>query len=163
MHVKRPLIMIGIGLLVGVAAVAAVAFWTRSAPPPTIALAPDDAAIVAEGKAIYAAQCASCHGADLKGQANWRERGPDGRLPAPPHDETGHTWHHADAVLFQLTKYGPPKQIGNGEPYFSNMPAYESILSDAEIVSVLSYIKSRWPLNIQHQHDEMNAQMAGAR
>lgn len=164
MQAKRSIIMVGIGALVGLAAVAGYAFLTGSPPKPAaVSLAPDDPAVVAEGREIYAAQCTSCHGADLEGQDNWRERGADGRLPAPPHDETGHTWHHADAVLFQLTKYGPPKQMGNGEPYYSNMPAYESVLSDEEIVAVLSYIKSRWPQDIRDGHDRLNAQMAGMR
>ena len=112
------------------------------------------------GETVYAAQCAACHGANLEGQPNWRERGPDGRLPAPPHDETGHTWHHPDALLFELTKEGPPKEMGNGEPYLSNMPAYEGVLSDEEIVTVLSYIKSRWPAEVRERHDALNAQMA---
>ena len=43
------------------------------------------------GAQLYAENCASCHGANLEGQADWRSPGPDGRLPAPPHDETGHT------------------------------------------------------------------------
>ena len=41
----------------------------------------------------YQEYCASCHGVNLEGQANWRSRNQDGTLPAPPHDETGHTWH----------------------------------------------------------------------
>ena len=84
-------------------------------------LLPNDAEVVALGETVYAAQCAACHGASLEGQPNWRERGADGRLPAPPHDATGHTWHHPDAVLFELTKHGLPKEIGNGEPYDSNI------------------------------------------
>ncbi len=163
MTASRPIIMIAVGALVGLAAVAAVAFWPQPAPEPAIALAPDDAAVVAEGARIYAAECASCHGADLEGEANWRERGPDGRLPAPPHDESGHTWHHPDVMLFALTKEGPPKEMGNGEPYHSNMPAFEATLSDDEIIAVLSYIKSRWPAEIRTRHDELNAQMAGMR
>src|SRR5205807_2276140 len=51
---------------------------------------PNDAALVARGKAIYAEHCAACHGANLEGQANWRSRLPNGRLPAPPHDASGH-------------------------------------------------------------------------
>lgn len=41
---------------------------------------------VAKGQTLYAEQCASCHGVDLKGQPNWRTAGDDGILPAPPHD-----------------------------------------------------------------------------
>ena len=65
---------------------------------------------VALGAAVYRDHCASCHGANLEGQPDWMARKPDGRLPAPPHDATGHTWHHADEQLFQMTKKGmaPP-------------------------------------------------------
>ena len=44
----------------------------------------------------YQEYCASCHGVNLEGQANWRSRNQDGTLPAPPHDETGHTWHRVE-------------------------------------------------------------------
>src|SRR3984893_6075924 len=46
---------------------------------------PNSASLVGRGKAVYAQYCASCHGANLEGQPNWRERQPNGRLPAPPH------------------------------------------------------------------------------
>ncbi len=156
---KRALVMVGVGIAIGAVGVAAAGLWLTS-PTESIVLQPNDRDVVTVGKAVYAAQCASCHGANLEGEPNWRERGPDGRLPAPPHDETGHTWHHPDEMLFDLTKYGLPKQIGNGEPYYSNMPAYETVLSDEEIVAVLSYIKSRWPHDVQARHDELNARMA---
>ncbi|MEM7693209.1 MAG: cytochrome c [Pseudomonadota bacterium] len=150
--------MIGFGVTLGVAGIAAATLWA-TAPTKSVALRPTDSDVVVLGEAVYAAQCASCHGSNLEGQPNWRERGADGRLPAPPHDETGHTFHHPDQMLFELTKYGPPKEMGNGEPYYSNMPAYEGILSDQEILAVLSYIKSRWPETVRQRHDELNAQM----
>lgn len=102
-----------------------------------------DPAQIALGQKVYAQHCAVCHGAKLEGQANWRERMPNGRLPAPPHDESGHTWHHLDEVLFGITKngllppYGPPG-------YESDMPAFVGKLSDDEIWAVLAYIKSHW-------------------
>ena len=76
---------------------------------PTGILRADDPQVVALGKTIYQAQCAACHGARLEGQPNWRERDNAGRLPAPPHDASGHTWHHPDAVLFDITKHGAAK------------------------------------------------------
>ena len=102
-----------------------------------------DPAQLALGQQIYAVQCAACHGTNLEGQPNWRSRRADGRLPAPPHDVTGHTWHHPDSVLFQITKYGPAVIVGEG--YVSDMPGFGSVLSDAQIDAVLSYIKSTWP------------------
>ncbi|MEW7008462.1 MULTISPECIES: c-type cytochrome [unclassified Lentilitoribacter] len=122
---------------------------------------PDDKQLVKIGKEIYADNCASCHGANLEGQTpNWRSPGPDGKLPAPPHDQTGHTWHHTDALLFNLTKYGLAKAAGL-KNYGSNMPIYEDILTDEEIVAVLSFIKSTWPKEIIERHDQMNAAQAG--
>lgn len=114
----------------------------------------DDAGKVALGAGLYAENCAACHGADLQGQPDWRQRLPNGRLPAPPHDESGHTWHHPAGQLFALTKHGPAALVGGG--YQSDMPAYDGILSDAEIWAVLSYIKSRWPEDIQARHDQIS-------
>jgi mono/diheme cytochrome c family protein len=95
------------------------------------------------GARLYAEHCAACHGAKLEGQPNWRQRLPNGRLPAPPHDESGHTWHHPDEVLFGITKHGlvPPYAP---KDYESDMPAFAGKLSDREIRAVLEYIKSHW-------------------
>ena len=114
----------------------------------------DDPNIIALGATVYQENCASCHGTNLEGQANWRSPGTDGRLPAPPHDASGHTWHHDGETLFLLTKYGVGALI-NDPDYASNMPIYEGVLSDEEIIAVLSYIKSTWPDDIRARHDEM--------
>lgn len=119
-----------------------------------VALFPDDAGIVGEGSAIYTAQCAACHGANLEGQPDWRIAGPDGRLPAPPHDASGHTWHHDATTLFRITKYGVGALIGDPD-HASDMPIYEGILTDDEIVAVLSYIKSTWPAEVRTRHDAL--------
>jgi len=119
-------------------------------------LQPDNFELVAQGKDIYIRDCAACHGGNLEGQADWRTRNSDGLLPAPPHDETGHTWHHPDQFLFDMTKYGVQKFAG--ADYESDMPAYADTLSDTEIIAVLSYIKSEWPENIQKRQDGVNKQ-----
>ena len=120
-------------------------------------LRPDDAAVLAQGQRVYVAHCAACHGARLEGQPNWRERGPDGRLPAPPHDASGHTWHHPDELLIRITKEGVAK-AAQLKDYASAMPVYEGVLSDDEIVAVLSWIKSEWPADIRAKHDQINQQ-----
>lgn len=120
-------------------------------------LRPEDARLLALGQKVYAAQCAACHGQRLEGQPNWRERGADGRLPAPPHDASGHTWHHPDEVLFRITKHGVVK-AANLKNYESAMPAFEDRLSDEEIVAVLSWIKSTWPPEIRARVDRVNAE-----
>ena len=119
-----------------------------------IRLIPNDLSIVTLGQNIYSENCASCHGVDLEGQENWQKRDDEGYLPAPPHDETGHTWHHPDEYLFLMTKYGIEKIIG--KKYLNNMPAYKDILTDKEIIAVLSFIKSKWPNQIQEIHNNIN-------
>ncbi len=110
--------------------------------------------IINQGKKIYLEYCSSCHGVNLEGQTNWMSRLPNGMMPAPPHDKTGHTWHHTDKYLYMITKYGIEKIIG--QKYPNNMPIYKDILSDLEIISVLSYIKSTWPIKIKKIHDDIN-------
>jgi mono/diheme cytochrome c family protein len=112
-------------------ALAALAGW------PAIA---QDASI--SGAQLYAQRCASCHGADLEGQPDWMVRKPDGKLPAPPHDETGHTWHHSDRQLLQIVREGLAS-IAPG--YATDMPAYDGQLSEPQILAILDYIKSNWP------------------
>ncbi|MFS8978860.1 c-type cytochrome [Cupriavidus necator] len=104
-----------------------------------------DTARVSRGKLIYGQQCAGCHGTRLEGQPNWRERLPSGRMPAPPHDASGHTWHHPDAVLFAITKHGLVPGVTAPQGYESDMPGFGAILSDDDIIAVLAYIKSTWP------------------
>lgn len=117
---------------------------------------PTDASLVALGQTVYADQCSECHGKNLEGQPNWRVRDEDGVLPAPPHNETGHTWHHGDELLFNYAKGGGQK-IG-GASFTSGMPPFEGILSDKEIWAVLAFIKSRWPERIQKRQQTITAQ-----
>ena len=148
----RRFALIGAGGLALVGAAAALAL--RPAGAEGVRLVPDDAAVVAQGAEVYTAECAACHGAALEGEPDWRSRGPDGLLPAPPHDASGHTWHHDDATLFALTKHGLAGLMEDAPP--SGMPAYEGVLTDDEIVAVLSYIKSTWPDDVRARHDAIN-------
>ena len=120
-------------------------------------LRPDDPQVVNMGARIYTQHCAACHGTRGEGQADWRERGPDGLMRAPPHDESGHTWHHPDAQLVAITKHGLAKLIRQPD-YQTHMPVYDGVLSDPEIIAVLSWIKAQWPKEIRARHDELNAQ-----
>jgi len=114
---------------------------------------PDPARLVL-GQKLYAQHCAACHGARLEGQPDWRKPLPSGRMPAPPHDDSGHTWHHSERVLFEITRNGlvPP----NAPPgYQSDMPAFAGKLSDAEIRAVLAYISASWSIEIRKLRAEM--------
>ncbi|WP_296354719.1 c-type cytochrome [Ramlibacter sp.] len=100
--------------------------------------------LVAWGERVYGERCAACHGARLEGQPGWQHIGADGRLPAPPHDERGHTWHHSDRYLIRVTTHGLIPGKDRPSDYRSGMPAFREALSDEEIVAVLSFIKSTW-------------------
>lgn len=114
---------------------------------------------LAAGARVYAEHCAACHGADLEGQPDWQRPDETGLRPAPPHDETGHTWHHDNAFLFAYTKFGGERTLAalgvTGVP--SGMPAFGPALSDDDIWNVLAYIRSTWPERIRQVQAERNA------
>lgn len=145
-------------LYAGLAVIAVLVVWVLVRPT----AAPDPTAVaqaeqIALGKTVYAQQCAACHGLNLEGQPDWQTPNADGTFRAPPHDATGHTWHHGDDYLFARTKYGTadlPPEFQNQ----SNMPAYETILTDDEILAVLAYIKNAWPAQAQQSQQQATAQ-----
>lgn len=98
------------------------------------------------GAVLYAENCAACHGANLEGQPDWQTPDANGVLPAPPHDRTGHTWHHGDGMLFAYTKLGGAetlKRMGMTGVQ-SGMPGFADTLTDPEIRDILGFIKSSW-------------------
>ena len=132
-------------LVVVVTAVWALSEWQASgrtpvvlngtAVPPVPALNP---ARVAKGAAVYGQYCASCHGANLEGVPDWRTSLDDGSFPPPPHDSSGHTWHHADAVLVDIIA------IGGKPARNSRMPGFAGQITPEETQAILDFIKSRW-------------------
>ncbi len=107
---------------------------------------PGDEALVALGNSVYDVYCVDCHGAELQGAPNWGEPLPDGGLLPPPHDMSGHTWHHADAQLLAIVKQGGQSEAP--ADLSSNMPAFETILNDQQIAAVIAYIQSSWPAEV---------------
>ena len=128
-----------VGAAIGLAAAAFVSYDSQ----PEGGMYANDPDLVRQGSHIYSQYCADCHGANLEGQPNWREQKENGALPAPPHDETGHTWHHDEQHLFKVTKFGVAPFAPEG--WVTEMPGFEGQLSDEQIWAVLSYIKSKWP------------------
>ena len=106
---------------------------------------PYDPAVVSRGEELFAANCATCHGAGGEGQANWHIEKDDGTLPPPPLNGDGHTWHHGDGLLYRIVRNGGQEFE---DPRFSSfksaMPAFGERLSHDEIVAVLTYVKSLW-------------------
>ncbi|SDX56639.1 Cytochrome C oxidase, cbb3-type, subunit III [Celeribacter indicus] len=102
------------------------------------------------GRALYVKHCAACHGVDLEGQPDWRSPDANGFYPAPPHDKTGHTWHHDDAMLIDyITRGGQAVLDDMGVTFTSGMPGFGSVLDQGEIEAILDYIKSTWPEHIR--------------
>ena len=134
--------------------------WIGSAAAITVVLAiflasQDQTVIdVAQGKVVYAKNCASCHGANLEGEPNWQTPLATGGFPAPPHNETGHTWHHADTLLLQIITDGGQSIAPPG--FKSNMPAFKDTLHAEEIEIVLAYIKSTWPEDVRARQATLN-------
>lgn len=142
---RRQFVMIGlasVGILLIVTAV--LLLHDEASVPDTGGLSNQQ--LVAMGETVYGTYCAACHGFDLEGQPEWKQPFPDGSFKAPPHDETGHTWHHDDAYLIESIRLGGARlapTIG-----VSAMPAYDGVLTDQQIVAVLAYIKSTWSTDI---------------
>lgn len=147
---KRMIVLAATAVVV---AGSAVAFLLNDRAQPGL-LRPNDPDLVALGERVYGEACAACHGAELEGQPNWMDRPPDGPVPAPPHDESGHTWHHADELLVRITRDGMTAVAGPGYP--ETMPGFGDTLTDREIIAVLSYIKSTWSDEVRARHDELN-------
>ncbi len=65
-----------------------------------------DPPLLSQGATLYQQYCATCHGANLEGAPDWKKPLADGSLPPPPHDDSGHTWHHPDFLLLQIMAQG---------------------------------------------------------
>jgi mono/diheme cytochrome c family protein len=96
-----------------------------------------DRAQVARGETIYTRHCASCHGARGEGAPQWRQRGADGKLPAPPLDGSGHAWHHPMADLIEMINEG-------SRPGEGNMPGWKGKLGADEVNAVIAWFQSLW-------------------
>jgi S-disulfanyl-L-cysteine oxidoreductase SoxD len=110
---------------------------------------PSEVALATEGKAVYAASCAACHGANLQGGAS------SGAGPVPPPlDAAGHAWLHSDADLFEMVKYG----LANcGDAASPTMPPLGGQLGDNAIRSALAYVKSTWPAPIRRVQSALDS------
>lgn len=84
------------------------------------------------GESIYIVYCAECHG--LNGEGENPEDLFNGDV-APPHDNTGHTWHHDDDLLIEIVTQGGISD---------RMPAFGDQLIAEQIETVLTYIKTLW-------------------
>ena len=117
----------------------------------------EDGALVLQGRQIYQRQCAGCHGRSLQGQPLWQLRDAYAGRRAPAHDQTGHTWQHADADLFRMVKLG---RFDEAAPATA-MPAFRDRLKDGEILAVIAFIKASWPVGLRVAQAMLNPGSAG--
>jgi mono/diheme cytochrome c family protein len=104
----------------------------EAAPPPDL-----EPELIRVGEALYAQHCASCHGVELAGESDWRIPNDDRSLKPPPHNATGHTWHHSDRLLLETVRDGIDTPV-------SRMPVFARVLTDDDIEAILEFIKSNW-------------------
>lgn len=92
---------------------------------------------VAYGGERYQQHCASCHRPDLSGDPDWKTPNDDDSFRPPPHDSSGHTWHHPDRVLIEIIR------DGSDFPQ-SRMPSFGDKLTDDDIEAILDFFKDNW-------------------
>jgi mono/diheme cytochrome c family protein len=121
------------------------------APHPLPTLDPSE---IARGRQVYLQQCASCHGQNAEGAPQWQEPDARGDLPAPPHDDTGHTWRHSDAQLAEIIREGLRDPFNATTDL--TMPPFQDRLTDAQIAAVIVYFKSLWSPEHRRFQEEQN-------
>ncbi|WP_338140869.1 F510_1955 family glycosylhydrolase [Denitromonas iodatirespirans] len=76
------------------------------------------------------------------GALAWREPDARGEMPAAPHIHEGHTWKHADGMLYRIVRDGWRDPFNKTERL--TMLAFGQILSPAEIRAVVDDLKTLW-------------------
>ena len=108
---------------------------------------------VTKGAAVYAANCAACHGDRAQGLvADWQRRQPDGSLPPPPLNGSAHAWHHSLPLLIEIVQKG-------GALYNGKMPGFDNSLSEEEQYAVIAWFQSLWSEDIYQRWSEGEGQI----
>ena len=150
---------LALGLLLVVACGPATSAQPAARPSPTpVPLPTLDPSQVARGREVFVQHCASCHGSDAQGAPDWQQPDARGDLPAPPHDDTGHTWRHSDAHLSEIIRGGLRDQF-NKTPELTMPPFQTGQLSDEEIGDVIAYFKSLWSPEHRQFQEEQNRRL----
>jgi len=108
---------------------------------------------VAAGSTSSIARAATA--STLRGAPDWQQPDARGDLPPPPHDDTGHTWRHADAQLTEIIRGGLRDQF-NKTPELTMPPFQTDQLSEREISDVIAYFKRLWSAEHQQFQEEQN-------
>lgn len=90
------------------------------------------------GAELYQRHCVECHGGATGGDIS--------DIP-PRHNAEGHTWHHGDCELIDITLEGMPQR-----PDYPQMPAFGHELDDDDVRAILAHIRTWWePDQREHQ------------
>lgn len=89
------------------------------------------------GKSVFQSHCATCHGPNAEGTADWTTRDANGNFPPPPLDGTAHAWHHPLEDLRKVIAQG-------GNAFGGVMPAFSETLDDTEISAAIAYFQQQW-------------------
>jgi len=148
--------LLALGLLLVLACGPASSVQPAALPSPTpVPLPTLDLGQVSRGREVFVQHCASCHGSDAQGAPDWQQPDARGDLPAPPHDDTGHTWRHSDAQLSEIIRGGLRDQF-NKTPELTMPPFPTDQLSDQQIRDVTAYFKSLWSPEHRQFQEEQN-------
>lgn len=148
----KPTMLLAIVIVVFVGAIVIIDQVNRQQIQPRTS-AVSTASIEERGKLLYDARCAVCHGGNLQGQPNWQRARSDGTYPAPPHDASGHTWHHSDQYFIEVTLYGGAAVTGVPT---NAMPGFAGSLSEDDVKAILAYIKTSWPADVRAKQASLN-------
>jgi mono/diheme cytochrome c family protein len=113
-------------------------------PAPKKAQAQIAARSLQQGAALYAQHCATCHGADGQGLQESDALSPQGiiRIPALAGNRAVSLSSSANLVRIILAGGYAPATAGNPRPY--GMPPFVHVLTDEDIASVTTYIRTSW-------------------
>lgn len=145
----KPTMLLAIVIVVFVGAIVIIDQANRQQIKPTA----QSVSLEERGKVLYDARCAVCHGGNLQGQPNWQRARSDGSYPAPPHDASGHTWHHSDQYFIEVTLYGGAAVTGVPT---NAMPGFAGSLSEDDVKAILAYIKTSWPDDVRAKQESLN-------
>jgi mono/diheme cytochrome c family protein len=113
-----------------------------------------DPAQITRGRQAYVQYCARCHGTNAEGAPHWLVPDARGDMPAPPHDDNGHTWRHSDRQLIEIIRDGLRDPF-NKTPELT-MPPFRTELTDAQIRDVIAYFKSLWSAEHRRYQEDQN-------
>lgn len=104
---------------------------------------------VEQGRTLYLTHCATCHGQQAEGTAEWRKTDSNGDYPPPPLNGTAHAWHHSLSVLERSIALG-------GVPNGGVMPGFAETLSSQDIQATIAFIQTFWSDEIYARWLEIN-------